>query len=362
MNVEEMVFVESSELPRGNEIKAYLLRYAIRRGLRIRINRPYRNTRPPYSGSEYDLQIDIGCAPEERGWTRIEYAYGHKLQVSQRNTLIVTRESEFREGLIYDTSGQAVALIAGKTLYILFDLARDFETVDWGSFVTILGLILEDYFLSIDDRERFEIEMKRRKVINSRKRFCDTYFYSRNEVLCTALEIEELQREMESDKGALNEAIRQWRQLFQKEIRKSYSYKEAEALFHTLSSLSATGKIVVMDRSIVFPVGQVDIKENGVWRDIGELVLAVDMFQENLGDGVKCFNLTRTIDGHAHPHANDEGYLCLGNVSDACDAFYRNGEIVLLILVLIDFLRTYSDDNPFKKIGNWPERDQVERR
>jgi len=29
---------------------------------------------------------------------------------------------------------------------------------------------------------------------------------------------------------------------------------------------------------------------------------------------------------------------------------------------LIDFLRTYSDDNPFKKIGNWPERDQVERR
>jgi len=263
--------------------------------------------------------------------------------------------------VILDLEGQEVALVVGKTLYVLFDLPHLSSEGTSETARKVLELILDDYFLLIDDRERFATEMKCRGSVSKAKvRFRHYYLRSKRSKEVTPDQLAYLQREVSSNKSLLLDVVRQWHQLFQSSVRKNYTDQEAETVYNNLCALSSTGRIGVFNQLIIFPVGQVDNTYGNKRYDIGELVIVLDLFKEKVEDGIKCYNLTRTVNDHAHPHINNNGDFCLGNISDVCDEFYRNGEIVLLILVLMDFLRVYNNANPYKRVWLWPQYDDPE--
>ena len=74
---------------------------------------------------------------------------------------------------------------------------------------------------------------------------------------------------------------------------------------------------------------------------------------------IKFTNLVKKVQGYHHPHISQAGIPCLGNISSTVYYLLVHQEIYQLITLLIEFLKSYNEDNPYKTIDHWdPEYDE----
>jgi hypothetical protein len=90
--------------------------------------------------------------------------------------------------------------------------------------------------------------------------------------------------------------------------------------------------------------------------DIGTLVIEL-----NLSRGqAKITNLTNAANGYPHPHVNESGEICLGNISTGLARMLGEFEIYGALELLHKFVYTYNEPDAYQKIQYWNDPDYCE--
>jgi hypothetical protein len=90
--------------------------------------------------------------------------------------------------------------------------------------------------------------------------------------------------------------------------------------------------------------------------DIGTLVIEL-----NLSRGqAKIINLTNAANGYPHPHVNESGEICLGNISTGLARMLGEFEIYGALELLHKFVHTYNEPDAYQKIQYWDDPDYCE--
>ncbi len=331
--------------------------FADKIGQDIFFSNPHHRIQPVYTGEEFGLCVYFWAIPPEVSDSfhggDINMAYGYPtVGDSQSSSYILSFDRTIEGGTrIVDSEGETLALIFGKTLYVLFDLPH--WSYGQNNAVEIMKRILDDYFLYLSNAVRFEREMCRRIEGGLESRFTEIYKDALTEDV--DYEPEELKTTFVSKKLQLLSTVRDMKTLLNAKSDKPAEIEDAkiEAVFKGLEKISVTGKIRVAGNVVYVPVGQIDIEYDEVVYDIGEFDVAIDMVKHD----VKCFNRTRIVGGDNHPHVNDDGYCCLGDASYGMDLFLKSMQLEVVVLMMIQFLKSYNDDNFYEEIDSWPEKE-----
>ena len=331
--------------------------FADKIGQNIFFSNPHHRTQPVYTGDEFGLCIYFWAIPpevqESFHYGDIHIAYGLPIKSDcQSSAFVLSYDKTLTDGSrIVDPEGETLALIFGKTLYVLFDLPH----WDYGenNAVEIMKRILEDYNLFLSNAARFDMVMRRRIESGPEARFVQIYKDALTQDV--DYESEELKSMFVSKKLQLLSTIRDRKTLLNKKSDTPVEIDDAkiEAVFKGLEKLSVTGKIRVVGNEVFVPVGQIDIEYDEVVYDIGEFDVAIDMVKHD----VKCFNRTRIVGSDHHPHVNEDGSCCLGDASYGMDLFLKSMELEVVVLMMIQFLKSYNDDNYYEEIDSWPEKE-----
>ena len=81
---------------------------------------------------------------------------------------------------------------------------------------------------------------------------------------------------------------------------------------------------------------------------------------------IKITNLEKPVKGYHHPHVSQDGTPCLGNISSTVYYLMLHQDIYQLVTLLIQFLKSYNEQNPYLKINYWDpdyedENDPIDR-
>ena len=76
--------------------------------------------------------------------------------------------------------------------------------------------------------------------------------------------------------------------------------------------------------------------------------------------GIRIFNLTRVACGGVHFYGHpcveqDSGQVCWGGFNRALGKLFREGNLLLIIDLIFEFLETWSEANPIVKPGEWED-------
>ena len=76
---------------------------------------------------------------------------------------------------------------------------------------------------------------------------------------------------------------------------------------------------------------------------------------------IKIINTVKKVSGYHHPHISQDGTPCFGNISSTVYYLLIHQDIYQLVTLLIEFLKSYNEDNSYKKIQYWdPNHDEDE--
>jgi len=315
---------------------------------------PHGHIKVPYDGREYDLCVYFWSRPFEGEYSEshLSRAYGFLLRDSQRDCFCVDKDFPYPGTIISDQTGNEVALIVGKTLYILFDLPHHRGT----SPDKILELILADYYLYLTDKEGFEKEIQSRLSRLPHERFVELYRRFLEEGIHED-KIEDFEDRISQLRTELSLAVRDRRISLEKKSKtlvndEAVNDEKIERIFERLCKLSTTGKITVSEDMVVVPVGQIDIEFEGVVYDIGEFEVKIDLDDCS----VLCVNKTRRVNRCYHPHVEDDGNCCLGDASYGIGVLLGDLELETVVLMMIEFLKSYSRWGAYHdaEIEEWP--------
>lgn len=352
---------ESNNIDMLDQIEPIITEYANKIGEKIHVSCPHGRGEEPYSGTTYGLKILFWAIPNDLyGFVRsgvIRTAYGLNTKGGQRDCFKMAPDSDYDLGeKIIDNDGNVLALIVKKSLFVLFDLPHSDGRISGNHAVDILRRILLDYELFRSDKLSFDSRMRRR--LNK----------SRGSNLSKVIKgvfksgvksnIEIIEREIEQTKDLLQDEVSKRKSLLlgiNDPIAFRGEFDESE-MYQRLCKVSVTGKIEMFNQTVNIPVGQIDIKDGRVVRDIGYFVVLINLQQHNFYQGVKCINMTRVLDGYHHPHIDDDGDMCLGSVDDVVERLYYSGQLDLMVLVIKDFLRSYYEAGCYKDLLDWPRK------
>jgi len=348
-----MIWIEERKIDELELIEPILNDFARKINKSLVVSCPHGHVTEPYCEDKYDLCIYFWSRPYEGEYSEhhLSRAYGFYLEASQRDCFQVDKDFPYPGTIIYDRTGNEVALIVEKTLYVLFDLPHHRGT----SPDKILELILADYYLYLADREGFEKEIARRLSGLPSERFFELY---RRALEGTHEdEIEEFEDRISQLRGELSLAVRDRRVALEKKSDTSahdetVSDGKIERIFERLCKLSTTGKITVSEDTVVVPVGQIDIEFEGVVYEIGEFEIKIDLIDCD----VLCVNKSRKVNGNYHPHVDGSGDSCLGDASYGIGVLLGELELETVVLMMIEFLKSYSPEGayPESEIEEWP--------
>lgn len=344
------VFIDGENIQERDLIEPVLKEFANRIGKNITVSNPHGERRDPYSGRDFDLCIYFWCSPIERTERdQLSCAYGYFTQRDQGDSFDLSVDWDETDGVrIVDPEGNNVALIVGTTLYILFDLPHEGHGGEINNADKMLKLILEDYYLYFTDKTRFDKVMQERFRPSAERKFLRAY----REVLVdrTSHSLEYTNAKIADIKERLQWAVGERKKLLCHDIRAPIDDAKILEVYRRLCKLSVTGTVRMIYDGICVPVGQIDIEYDDVVYDIGEFDVVVNFIDAE----VSCINRTRIIAGEYHPHVDMSGNCCLGDASEGIELLMKAMEAEAVVLIMIEFLKSYSDDNPFEEIESWP--------
>lgn len=278
-------------------------------------------------------------------------AYGIELEGGQIDAICYSNQ-----GIeIKDDNGVTIAEYLPHTLFIHFDLPHG------NNVEHLLTKVLESfskvYTTSPEDLEKALAELK----IKAEKMFielCQGLTGLQRDVVQKKLadvdsEIKHTQSQMIQHTRSRHELQNQLSALAQ--LESSGNTKTFQDQFANLCEISVTGQIRVSNGAITVPVGQIDITYKDKTYDIGQFDVVIYTNGEN--GGVTCISHTSqsTIKTSCyHPHVLSNGSCCLGNISQIITDLIAIGDYVNVVLIMTDFLRSYSPSNPYASIENWP--------
>lgn len=346
------VYIHGDNIEERELIEPVLRKFAQKTRKRITVSNPHGDVRDPYLGDDYDLCIFFWCVPVRTEESELDNVYGYATLPGQHDCFEFPAGYDEPSGTrITDSDGSDVALVVGKTLYVLFDLPH------WGRGERnyadkMMECILNDVFFCRKGRAGFEVEMKKRLGKAEEHRFVRVC----KKILDVPVEdIEGTEEELRRVKAEFLTALRRKKELRREKFSGQavkYAPENLEKLYETLCKLSATGSIRVNYQTICVPIGQIDIEYDGTIYNIGKFEIWIDLLDED--SGVSCVNTTRVIDGYHHPHVNEDGEPCLGDLNCGVNRLLREGDLVSLVLVMGDILRSYNENGPFFSVDHWP--------
>jgi len=98
---------------------------------------------------------------------------------------------------------------------------------------------------------------------------------------------------------------------------------------------------------------QVDIWYADEKYEIGVLLIELDLSKGEM----RIRNLTNPVNNYPHPHVNDNGEICLGNVSAGLTRLLGEFEIYGALELLHKFIHEYNEDDAYQKIQYWNDPD-----
>jgi len=126
------------------------------------------------------------------------------------------------------------------------------------------------------------------------------------------------------------------------------------ALFHQLKSRSYVKQVKYRDGIIQIFTERITILEGDNLYDIGEF--CINIYTDGQEGGVRICNLTPLGPKRLHhPHINNDGYPCLGNIKRVVSRYIAKREYLALTDILYNYLKSVNvDDERGSTIVSWP--------
>lgn len=113
-------------------------------------------------------------------------------------------------------------------------------------------------------------------------------------------------------------------------------------------------KVEVFATKIYFHTGNITIEYEGQTYNIGKFRIEA----RTEGDPpVRIFNKTRRVGGYHHPHVDEDGDPCLGNIEYVVPELLAQSQFPALFSVCVQYLKSFTDDDdgaPFYHLESWP--------
>ncbi len=166
-------------------------------------------------------------------------------------------------------------------------------------------------------------------------------------------------RAAEEQIGRLGEQLAEWqRQLmatsekmahFQQYSQERERYFAGE--FHRLLQHPDVSGAEVFDAGVRVFTGAIEIAYRQQRFRIGEF--RIDLYIQGRVVITNLRNFGRNT-SHHHPHVSGSS-VCFGNIASAVHKLLGEFELVTAAFVIIEFLKSYNNSNPYCSIANWPE-------
>jgi len=111
--------------------------------------------------------------------------------------------------------------------------------------------------------------------------------------------------------------------------------------------------LLIDENYITIFTGPIYIEYHNKVYDIGKFKIVLSINPRNFI--VKMQNLTRSLNGTAHPHVYENGDPCLGNIQECLPQMIAGYQYAAAISVCIQYLKSVNEDGGHRsKITNWP--------
>lgn len=359
---ERQVKLESFHKNREDLIRPILEDFAKKVGKTVYLRNVGCGYRVPYSSNEYDLGIFLFSmieSPEAGVEMGMTYSlYGVNLCSHQQKVITVSYIDRLDYRKIIAPSGDLVAVIVDRTLYILQNLDENsFYSGNQSNISKIWQAIFDDYALYFTNRAKFDRLMKSRLKAADMNNFVKLFKRTFDDA-DSSLSVEDYTQQINELKSTIANSVRERKKLLGEPVAE-VDASLATSLYQGLCKLSTTKKIsVTSDGIVTVPVGQINIEYGDQVYDIGKFVVQIDLNENE----VRCINLTRTIgESCYHPHVTSSGSCCMGNISSSVENLISDLELETLVIVMIEFLKSYNRGNPYTSICNWPVKSKKKR-
>lgn len=344
-----------------DRLESALQRYADSLQMDIDVSVPHGEYKSPRN-EEGRLCIRFySCPPfDDFDRTALDSVYGVELDAGQVDAL---KPSNTLTTLLDSENAFPVAEFDPYNIYVLFDLTHGRHG---GQLITY---IMEDYMhyrrcLVSGRMEDFDAMILNRVVTSSRKHFGELLTDGIEEQISSVKssidEIEEAVRDLQRKivrKG--RERLELLRKLESLEIMtKKVDKGLIEEKFEALRRQAIGGEIVVTKNTIEIPAGQIDIEYEGEVYDIGEFTIVI--YPNGDHGGVKCINHTRSVSNCNHPHVEEDGDVCLGNLASSIPDLIGNMDYEVVAIFMIQFLKTCNPDGWYEEVTSWPKKGETE--
>lgn len=347
------VTIRSTDIEKSSEIRPALEKFAEKLGARVEVANPHGEQQRPCHNDDFDYGVYFWSLPRSFNKTKFNTAYGHTLVNGQKDGCALDETNSQLGVKIFDPDGITVALIAEKTLYVLFDLPHSPSTEPG----LLMELILDDYYLFLTDPVAFVKVMKKR--LSKKRTARDKFVWLYQQLLKgqnTQRELVDLEERINSHRQETAVLARDRKILIEKrktnlEMSDRDRKKKIGEMFSRLRDLSANKRITVVDQLLTVPLGQIDIEYEGDVYDIGKMDLEINLQNCTL----RCFNRTRP-GGRQHPHVSGSGDCCLGDASYGIGVLLGDLELEMVVVIMIEFLKSYYPAGAYQSVEYWPKR------
>lgn len=132
---------------------------------------------------------------------------------------------------------------------------------------------------------------------------------------------------------------------------------EFEALMKLTPEPISNIELDAGDGRITVYTNDICIEHEDIDYDIGKFRIDIQPVEST----IKFTNLEKKVHGYHHPHISQDGTPCLGNIASTVYYLLIHQDIYQLVTLLIGFLKSYNEHNPYKTIEHWdPEYDEEE--
>jgi hypothetical protein len=155
-----------------------------------------------------------------------------------------------------------------------------------------------------------------------------------------------------SQLASKNQELREQVRCFEKLTRKALERRATEDHQNLVRMIGrGLDSLQVTETEIRATTDHIDLYWNGTDYDLGRFEIRIPLREGTLTIHQK--EPDRIVDGFPHPHVNSQGVPCLGNIAGMVRQFLGEGEVFQLVTLLLTFLRSYNEDNPYLRLERW---------
>lgn len=103
----------------------------------------------------------------------------------------------------------------------------------------------------------------------------------------------------------------------------------------------------ITDDEIIVKLGRYFLEGNGIKADLGNITLKIEY------DNAITFVTDKRDRYYVHPHAYNDGEVCLGDWEELFDEAFKKYDFIKIVALAQGFLNSYDDDDSFTSIENF---------